>query len=43
LHMHIVPRWHGDTNFIPVTADTKVISFDIPEIYQLLCAGFGKI
>ncbi len=31
LHFHIVPRWSGDTNFMPVLADTKMISEDMKE------------
>jgi len=26
VHIHIVPRWTGDTNFMPVLADTKIVS-----------------
>jgi ATP adenylyltransferase len=29
LHWHIVPRWNGDTNFLPVLADVKVVSEDM--------------
>jgi len=42
LHMHIIPRWQGDTNFLPLTAETKVISFDMNEIYHLLKQGFKQ-
>ncbi|MDI6802240.1 MAG: HIT domain-containing protein [Bacteroidota bacterium] len=31
IHFHIVPRWNGDTNFMPVLADTKLISEDMNE------------
>ncbi len=31
LHWHIVPRWNGDTNFMPVLADVKVVSDDMAE------------
>lgn len=31
IHFHLVPRWSGDTNFMPVISDTKVISEDIKE------------
>jgi len=34
MHIHIVPRWNGDTNFIPIIADTKVISEGINDTYQ---------
>jgi len=38
LHTHIVPRWHGDTNFMPVLADTKVVSEALSATYQKLRA-----
>lgn len=36
LHIHIVPRWKGDTNFMPVLNDTKVISQSLDELYKKL-------
>lgn len=33
LHFHVLPRFEGDTNFMPVLAQTKVISFDLNEVY----------
>ena len=36
LHLHVVPRWKGDTNFMPVASRTKVISQDLQETYRSL-------
>lgn len=36
MHIHIVPRWNGDTNFMAVFADTDVISQSLTELYQQL-------
>lgn len=36
LHIHLVCRWRGDTNFMPVLYDTKVISQSLDELYKRL-------
>ncbi|MDP3804893.1 MAG: HIT domain-containing protein [Candidatus Omnitrophota bacterium] len=38
VHIHIVPRWAGDTNFMPIIADIKVISESLDAMYSLLRA-----
>ena len=40
LHIHLVPRWNGDTNFMPVLADTKVISQSLEEMKKMLVKEF---
>lgn len=36
LHLHIVPRWKGDCNFMPVLSDTKIIPEALQQTYQKL-------
>jgi ATP adenylyltransferase len=36
LHLHVVPRWNGDTNFMPVVADTKVLPDSLQNSYRKL-------
>ncbi len=36
LHVHIVPRWTGDTNFMPILSGVKVISQSLDELHKLL-------
>ena len=41
-HLHIVPRWNGDTNFMPVIDGTKVLSEGVLQTYDKLLPLFEK-
>ncbi len=40
VHMHVVPRWGGDTNFMPVLADTRVMPQTLEQSYETLRGAF---
>ena len=42
LHFHLVPRWSGDTNYMPVLGHTKVVSEDLWETFDKLYPLFQK-
>ena len=43
IHNHIVPRWTGDTNFMPVLADIKIHPESLQQSYEKLVPHFKKI
>jgi ATP adenylyltransferase len=42
VHYHALPRWNGDTNFMPVFADVRVISEGIDDTYERLTARLRR-
>ena len=42
LHIHIVPRWKGDTNFMPVLSGAKIISQSLDELFKQLRRAVKK-
>lgn len=43
LHVHVLPRWGGDTNFLPTCSNSKVISVDMQVLYEKLKKLFDEI
>ncbi|MDX6606533.1 MAG: adenylyltransferase [Solirubrobacterales bacterium] len=40
IHMHVVPRWGGDTNFMPVLGDTRVMNQTLEDSYRTIRGEF---
>ncbi len=43
LHFHIVPRWDGDTNFMPIISDTKVVSESLQATFEKFKNEFNRL
>ena len=41
-HLHVVPRWNGDANYMGVIGNTKVVSYDIYHVYEKMKKGFSE-
>jgi ATP adenylyltransferase len=43
VHLHVVPRWGGDTNFMSALAETRVLPEELQETYRRMCASWGEL
>jgi ATP adenylyltransferase len=43
VHQHVVPRWDGDTNFMPVVAEVKVMNEHLDASYRAIREGFAEL
>jgi len=43
IHIHIVPRWQGDTNFMPILSDTKIVSEALLQTYDKIKHGLQRL
>jgi ATP adenylyltransferase len=43
IHMHVLPRWTGDGNFMTTVAETRVIPEELHETYRKIKAAFAEV
>lgn len=42
LHLHLIPRWQGDTNFMPIIGETKIINEEVYKTYKKIKSALNK-
>jgi ATP adenylyltransferase len=43
LHQHLVPRWSGDTNFMPIIGSTKILAQLLTDLRDLLASSWNEV